>query len=450
MRVGQIAIDVTPLREGRDFRLLFTGRFVSFAGNAIATTTANWQVFGLTHSSVAVGLLTLADSAGMFAGLLAGGVLADRHDRRLVMLISRVPLIAVGGLLVLNSLVRHPQLWAVYALMLAMGALSGLGSPASTAAMPALVGEDQIPAAAALNAMGSQLGNLGGPALAGALIAGPGLAACYGIDTACLAVFGLTLWFIRPLPPPALASSVLASTGDSAQPRPGFRSMAEGLRYVIQNSVVGGMLAVDTSAMIFGMPSALFPAIAREHFHGGSATFGLLAAGPGFGALIGAATSGWTGRLRRPGVVVIVAGLAWGAAIVGFGLSRNLAVGLVFLALAGMADLFSEVLRNTLLQLYTPDALRGRVTSLYLAQVTTAPSLGNVEAGVVAQLVSTTFSVVSGGVVCVAGALLLGVLNPALRRASLAGPGEPADAAGDGGDRPGGYPEITVNPNPTP
>ncbi len=429
MRIGQIAIDTTPLRENRDYRLLFAGRSASFAGDAIATTAANWQVFGLTHSSLAVGLLTLADGAGMFAGLLAGGVLADRHDRRLVMFASRVPLIAAGALLMANSLLGHPQLWAVYALMLTMGALSGLASPASTAAVPALVGEDQIPAAAALNAMGGQLGNLGGPALAGALIAGPGLAACYGIDTACLALFGLTLWFIRPLPPAT----------DPGRPRPGLRSMADGLRYVMTNRVVGGMLAVDTSAMIFGMPAALFPAIAREHFGGGSATFGLLAAAPGLGALVGAASSGWTGRLRRPGVVVIMAGLAWGAAIVGFGLSRSLALGLLFLALAGMADLFSEVLRNTLLQLYTPDALRGRVTSLYLAQVTTAPSLGNVEAGLVASLVSTTFSVVSGGLVCVAGALLLGVLNPALRRASLAGPG----------GLPGGYPEITVNPNPT-
>jgi ENTS family enterobactin (siderophore) exporter len=151
-------------------------------------------------------------------------------------------------------------------------------------------------------------------------------------------------------------------------------------------------------------------------------------------------TSGWTGRLRRPGVVVIFAGLAWGAAIVGFGLSTSLILGLVFLALAGMSDLVSEVLRNSLLQIYTPDALRGRATSLYLAQVTTAPSIGNVEAGVVAQLVSTTFSVVSGGLICVAGALLLGVLNPALRRAKFSGP-EPAEAvsANDG----------PVDPDPT-
>jgi ENTS family enterobactin (siderophore) exporter len=195
--------------------------------------------------------------------------------------------------------------------------------------------------------------------------------------------------------------------------------MAAGLAHVRRNRVVGGMLAVDASAMIFGMPTALFPAIARQHFGGGAATFGLLAAAPGLGALLGAATSGWTGRLARPGIVVIGAGLVWGAAITGFGLSRSLGLALAFLALAGMADLISEVLRNALLQRYTPDAVRGRVSSIYLAQVTTAPSLGNAEAGLVAQLVSVTFSVVSGGLACVAGALVLGAINPALRRASL-------------------------------
>jgi ENTS family enterobactin (siderophore) exporter len=414
MRIGQVVIDVTPLREGRDFRLLFGGRLVSMAGNAVATTAANWQVYALTKSSLAVGMLTLADGIGMFAGLLAGGMLADRHDRRKLMLATRAPLALLAALLMVNSFLPHPWLWAVYALVTAVGALSGFGSPASTAAVPALVRPDRLAAAAALGAMSGQLGNLGGPALAGVLIAGPGLASCYGIDAACFAVFGLTTWLMRSLPPTVRAG------------RPGLRSMAEGLRYVRRNAVVGGMLAVDTSAMIFGMPSALFPALAHEHFHGGAATFGLLAAAPGFGALLGAVTSGWTGRLRRPGLVVIAAGLAWGAAVVGFGLSGSLALALVFLALAGMADLISEVLRNALLQHYTPDSLRGRVSGLYLAQVTTAPSVGNVEAGLVAQLFTVTVSVVSGGLACVAGALILGAINPALRRATLA-------PAGDGG-----------------
>jgi len=407
MRVGQIAIDVGPLRENRDFRLLFTGRFLSFAGNTMALAAANWQVYDLTRSSLAVGLLTLTSSAGMLAGLLLGGMLADRHDRRKLLLASRLPLAGFAGLLAANSLLGRPHLWAVYALLLGMGAFSGLGSPSSSAAVPALVGTDRLAAAAALNSLGSQLGVLGGPALAGVLIARSGLPACYAIDAACFAMFGLTLSFIRPLPPSVRAD------------RPGLRSMAAGLAHVRRNRVVGGMLAVDASAMIFGMPTALFPAIAREHFGGGAATFGLLAAAPGLGALLGAATSGWTSRLARPGRVVIGAGLLWGAAITGFGLSGSLGLALAFLALAGMADLVSEVLRNALLQRYTPDAVRGRVSSIYLAQVTTAPSLGNAEAGLVAQLVSVTFSVVSGGLACVAGALLLGAINPALRRASL-------------------------------
>jgi ENTS family enterobactin (siderophore) exporter len=185
------------------------------------------------------------------------------------------------------------------------------------------------------------------------------------------------------------------------------------------------MLLIDTSAMIFGMPSALFPALAAEHFHGGSATFGLLAAAPGFGAMAGAATSGWTGRVRWPGLVIIGAGMVWGGAIVGFGLTRSLPVGLAFLALAGGGDMISEILRNALLQIYAPDRLRGRLSGLYLAQVNAAPALGNSEAGIVAQLSSVTISVVSGGLACVGGALLLGALIPALRHATLAGPPSP-------------------------
>ena len=407
MRIGQIAIDIAPLRESRDFRWLFTGRFVSMAGNAVATTAANWQVYGLTHDSLAVGLLTLADSAGMLIGLLYGGMLADHHDRRKIIMAVRLPQALLAALLMVNSLVSHPAIWPLYTITFGIGLLAGLSSPASTAATPALVADDKLPAAAALNATASQLGQLGGPALAGILIAGPGLASCYAIDAACFAIFALALFRVRPLPPTVGA------------PRPGLRSLAEGFRYVRHNGVVGAMLLVDTNAMIFGMPSALFPALASTHFHGGPATFGLLVAAPGLGALVGAATSGWTGHVRRPGVVVIGAGIVWGSAIAAFGLVRNLPLAVAFLALAGMGDLISEVLRNALLQRYTPDQLRGRVSSLYLGQVTTAPALGNVEAGAVARLVSPGFSVVSGGLACVTGALVLGALIPALRNARL-------------------------------
>jgi MFS transporter, ENTS family, enterobactin (siderophore) exporter len=417
LRIGQIAIDIAPLRESRDFRRLFAGQFVSMAGNAVATTAGNWQVYGLTHSSLAVGLLTLASGAGMLIGLLAGGMLADRHDRRTLLMAVRLPQAVLAALLTVNSLLSHPALWPLYALTFGIGLLSGLSAPASTAATPALVGVHRLAAAAALNATSGQLGQLGGPALAGLLIAGRGgVASCYAIDAACFAVFALAMTTVGPLPPITRAQ------------RPGLRSLAEGFRYVRHNGVVGGMLLVDTNAMIFGMPSALFPALASQHFHGGPTTFGLLVAAPALGAMIGAATSGWTGRLRRPGLVVIGAGIIWGAAIAAFGLVSSLPLALLFLAIAGMGDLISEVLRNALLQRYTPDPLRGRVSSLYLAQVTTAPAVGNVEAGAVARLVGLDFSVVSGGLACVAGALVLGALIPALRGASLHG--SAADAAG--------------------
>jgi ENTS family enterobactin (siderophore) exporter len=410
MRVGRIVIDVTPLRESRDFRWLYTGRFIASAGNVIATTAANWQVYTLTHSPLAVGLLSLTSSIGMLVSLLAGGVLADRYDRRKLLLATGLPQAMLAGALLVNSVAPHPAVWAIYVITLAVGLLAGIGAPASTAATPALVGPSRLPAAAALNGMGGQLGNLAGPALAGLLIAGPGLATCYGADAACFVAFSLALLVVRPLPPTVRVQ------------RPGFRSLAEGFRHVRHDGVLGGMLLIDTSAMLFGMPAGLFPALAAKHFHGGSATFGLLTAAPGAGAIIGAASSGWTGRVRRPGLVVIWAGLLWGAAIVGFGLTRSLAVALLFLALAGGSDMISEILRNALLQIYAPERLRGRLSSLYLAQVNTAPALGNTEAGIVAQLFSLTVSVVSGGLACVGGALLLGALFPSLRHATLAGP----------------------------
>jgi MFS transporter, ENTS family, enterobactin (siderophore) exporter len=438
LRVGQIVIDVTPLRESRDFRWLYSGRVVSMAGNAVALTAGNWQVYSLTQSSLAVGLLSLTSGLGMLISLLAGGMLADRYDRRKLLQAVCLPQALLAAMLMANSLLGQPMLWPIYAITLAIALLSGLGSPASTAATPELVGPSRMPAAAALNGMSGQLGSLGGPALAGYLIAGPGLPVCYGIDAVTFALLCLTLMFVRPLPPQVRAQ------------RPGLRSLAEGFSYVRRNSVLGGMLLIDTNAMVFGMPVGLFPALASEHFHGGSATFGLLSAAPGLGAILGAATSGWTGRLRRPGMVIIGASIVWGAAIVGFGLTHNLPLALAFLALAGMGDLISEVLRNTLLQQYTPDPLRGRVSSLYLAQVTSAPALGNTEAGAVAQLFSLTPSVVSGGLACVGGALLLAALIPGLRNATLRSEDEWPDDAPDGPSAgvPGAAPEEAAADTP--
>ena len=224
------------------------------------------------------------------------------------------------SLLMLNSLLGHPALWPLYVLTFGLGLMSGLSSPASTAATPALVGERQLAAAAALNSAASQLGALGGPALAGLLIAGPGLAACYAINAGCYVLFGVAMIGLRPLPPTVRAD------------RPGLRSLAEGFRYVRHNGVVAGMLLVDTNAMIFGMPSALFPAAGQPAFPRRLGHVRPAGRRAGLGAIVGAATSGWTGHLRRPGLVVIGAGMVWGGAITAFGLVTSLPLALGFLA----------------------------------------------------------------------------------------------------------------------
>jgi MFS transporter, ENTS family, enterobactin (siderophore) exporter len=171
--------------------------------------------------------------------------------------------------------------------------------------------------------------------------------------------------------------------------------------------------------MVFGMPQSLLPALAARHFGGGAMTFGLLCTAPAVGAVIAAGTSGWASRVTWPGPVIIAACVVWGAAIVGFGLSDTVPVAMTFLDIAGMSDVISEILRSALLQNYTPDEVRGRVTSVWLAQTNAAPGLGNAEAGAVAGLIGLVGSVVSGGLAGIAGAGLIAFLMPELRRARL-------------------------------
>ncbi|MFJ4703998.1 MFS transporter [Streptomyces anulatus] len=416
MRTGQLVIDITPLRESRDYRWLFTGRCALLLGSALTETAATWQVYDITRSSLAVGLNLVIGSMGMVAGLLAGGMLADRMDRRKVLMFVRLPSILLAVILVLNSLSDEPILWVIFAATALIELMAGLGAPASYAAVPSLVGSERLAAAGALNGVTTQLCYMVGPALAGLLIAGPGIAVCYAANALGFMVFAGAMVFVRPLPP----------TGQTGEKR-GMASLGEGFTFVGKNRVLAGVLLIDANAMLFAMPKGLFPALALENIGGGATTFGLLAAAPGFGAIIGAATSGWTSRVTRPGMVVIGASMVWGAAIVGFGLTTSLLLALFFLALAGAGDLISEVLRSALLQHYTPDRLRGRVTSLWLAQANFTPALGNARAGAVAQVFSVAGSVVSGGLISLVGALLLGALNPKLRNASLA-PSTGADA----------------------
>jgi hypothetical protein len=269
--------------------------------------------------------------------------------------------------------------------------------------LPRIVREDQLVAANALESLYGNFAAVAGPAAGGLIIAGVGLTGTYLIDVASFGASLASIWLLPPLPASPEAD------------RPSLRSIIDGFRFVRRQSVVLGIFLVDTNAMIFGMPMALFPAIGA-HFGGGSKTVGFLYAAPYAGALLASIFSGPLARVRRQGLGVIIAAAAWGAALVVFGFATALWLALLLLAVAGAADFVSAVLRSTIVLVATPDELRGRITGIEFAQVAAAPTLGNVEAGVLAALTSIRFSIVSGGLACIAGCGVLALAIPALLR----------------------------------
>jgi MFS family permease len=399
----RLAVDITPLRESRPFRRLWIGQAVSHAGNAITMVAIPFQVYELTHSTLLVGLLALAALVPLLVVPLLGGAIADALDRRRVMLVSELALGAVAGLLLVNAILPHPRVWALFLLEAAGTAAWSFARPAMSAITPRLVRDDQLAAAIALQSIYGNFALVAGPALAGVLISVIGLPAAYGVDFATYGASLAAVWLLPRIEPLGEVD------------RPGLRSIVDGLRFVRSKPALLGIFAVDTNAMIFGMPTALFPAYG-DHFGGGARTVGYLYAAPYVGALAASILSGWVGHVRRQGVGVCVSASLWGVAIALFGLSGDLRVALVFLGFAGAADFVSAVLRSTILMQATPDAMRGRMSGIELAQVASAPALGNLEAGVLASLTSLRFSVVSGGVLCVAGTLALAALLPAFVR----------------------------------
>ncbi len=396
----RITVDLAPLRESREFRLLFVGLLVSMLGNQLTTVAIPFQVFSMTHSSLQVGLVSLAQLIPLVVGSLVGGTLGDAMDRRRLMVVSSaLSAVAAAGLMA-NALLPHPSLAAIYVISAVAAGLLGLASPARTAAIPRMVRPQLLVAAYSFNQIVIQVATIVGPALAGILIATVGLPWTYGLDAASFLVLLGTSLLLRPIPP------------EHAGQRAGLRSIVEGMSFLRGRQVLQGVYLVDLNAMIFGMPRALFPALAAGLFHVGPGGLGLLYAAPGLGALIGASTTGWAEDIERRGRAVVVAVMVWGAAVAVMGTVPWLWAALVLLAIAGWADVISAVLRNTILQSSIPDSMRSRLSSFQMAVVQGGPRLGDAEAGGVAALTSTEFSVISGGVACVAGAILVARMLP--------------------------------------
>ncbi len=394
-------VDVTPLRRHRDFRLLFIGRFVSFFGSMITVVAFPYQVYQLTHSVLLVGLLGVLEFAAILGVAFVGGALADARDRRSMVLLSEVALMVCSLLLAGNAAIPHPQVWLLFVVATAWGGLDAIQRPSLDAMLPRLVAKDELAAAAALGSIRGTLGQVLGPALGGVLVAVLGLSFTYMVDVATFVVGLACLWLMRAVPPPVGAE------------RPSLRRVLEGLRYARSRQELLGTYFIDMIAMFFGMPMALFPAIAQGL--GGPKVLGLLYAAPALGSFAFSATSGWTNRIHRHGMGVAVAAVIWGLAIIGFGFAASLWLAVLFLAIAGAADMMSGVFRSVIWNQTIPDSLRGRLASIEMLSWSSGPALGNFEAGAVASIFNVRISIVSGGVLCVVGCILCTLALPAFR-----------------------------------
>jgi MFS family permease len=398
--VRRMRVDTRPLRTSKRFRTLWAGQAVQAIGNAITLVAMPYQVYALTHSTLWVGLLAIAALVPLLVVPIVGGAVADAFDRRRVALVATAALAVVSGCLVANAALPHPRVWPIFALEAIGTAAWGFSRPAMNTLAPKLVPDDQLEAAMALEGIYGNFAQVAGPAIGGVLIAAVGLAGSYALDVAGFTFSLAAIWSMPAMPP------------DEGTERVTLESIRDGLRFVRRTPELRGIFLVDTNAMVFGMPNALFPALAA-HYGGGARIVGVLYAAPYAGALAASLGSGFTSHMRRQGLGVCVAAGLWGAAIAGVGFVDSLAPAVVLLALAGGADYISAVLRSTILVRVTPDAMRGRLFGIELAQVAGAPSLGNLEAGVVASLTSVRTSIAAGGVACVAGTAICALALPA-------------------------------------
>jgi MFS family permease len=399
----RLAVDLTPLRRSPAYRRLWIGQGISAIGNQITTVAIPFQLYQLTHSTLMVGLLAGVALVPLLTMTLLGGAVADAVDRRRLLICTDLALIATSTTLLVNATLAHPRVWVLFVAEVAGTTAYGFFRPALDAMTPRLVGVDMIAQASALESIYSSLAHVAGPAGGGVLIAVIGLPGAFAVDIATFAASLTSVFLLPPMPPVHEVD------------RPGVRSIVEGFRYVRGRPALTGIFVADTNAMIFGMPIALFPAYA-DHFGGGAQTVGFLYAAPWAGALIGSLSSGWIGHVRRQGVALVLAVVAWGVAVGVAGLAPSLWLMVALLAVGGAADLVSAVYRQSILQTYAPDRLRGRLQGVFTVVVAGGPRLGDLRAGGTASITGATASWAGGGFVAAALAIVLASVFPPLLR----------------------------------
>jgi len=361
-----------------------------------------YQVFLLTHSSLAVGALSLLQFFPQMCMYVLGGTLADMMDRRRLLLITQSLLAGTTALLAVGAFLGRPPLWYIFVVAACAAGIQSVDNPTRRAAIPRLVPRDQIANAFSLNQVLSQVGQIAGPAVAGLVLATSGFGAAYSINLATFLVSMFAISRMSTMPPT-----------DGAGLRNPLTAIGESFAYLKDKPILLSNFLVDVNGQVFGLPKALFPALATDVFRNGAVGLGLLNAAPGVGAVLAAFLTGWCGRMRHQGRAVVILVAVWGAAIAVFGVATHwFWLGLLLLAIAGAADTYTAVIRNTILQLVIPEEMRGRLSSISMLFTTGGPRLGNAEAGAVAQLTNLEFSIVSGGLLTVLGCAVIGFAIP--------------------------------------
>lgn len=397
-------MDMSPLRDSPAFRRLWVGSTLSTFGSQITGFAVALQVFLLTNSSLAVGGVGMAMAIPAMIFGLFGGAVADRVDRRKLVLLTSTVQAAISAVFAIQAFAELHRVWLLYGLVAAQSLVGSIDGPVRRTFLPRLLAPERVPAGAALTMLAMHSSVTAGPIVAGLVVARWGLSICYVIDTVTFlgALYGL---FRLPS---------LLPEGDIK--RLSLRSIGEGLGFIRRSRVIAGAFLADINATALGMPFALFPAINAEHFGGSSTTLGLMAAAPAVGGIIGSSLSGPVGRTVRPGRAILIATVVWGVSLAGLGFAGSLAVALALLVIAGTADVVSVIFRTTVVQLATPDGYRGRVSAAEYIVGTAVPQLGNFRAGAVAALTSPAVSALSGGLAVVVGAAVIAITMPAFFR----------------------------------
>ncbi|MEE4542766.1 MFS transporter [Streptomyces sp. V4-01] len=408
-RLSQVLADISPLRDHADFRRLWFGNTVSYVGQQMTAMAVALQVYAITGSSFYVGLVGLCSLVPLIAFGLYGGAVADVVDRRRLGLITAFGATLLSAALAVVAIAHLRYVGVLYAIVALQAVCFAMNSPARSSMIPRLLPPEQLPAANALASLAGGVGQMAGPMLGGVFVGLWGYQAAYLIDVAAFTASLYAMWRL----PAMLPGDTEPGTAPGAAPRrrPARPSVMEGLRYLAARPNLRTTFVSDLCAMVLAQPRVLFPAIAGLWYGGDTRTVGLLAAAPAAGALLGSVFSGWLGRVDRQGLAVLVAIASWGAAVAVFGLTRNLWLGLVFLALAGCADTVSMVFRNTMLQAAAPDDMRGRLQGVFLVVVVGGPRLGDFLAGSAADVFSPAAVVIGGGLACIAAITLVATLQ---------------------------------------